>query len=335
MKNLVKQIQNIIFQQELFERGAKIVVGVSGGPDSACLLDILAKLKPKYDLELIIAHVNYGLRGKDSEADEKFVRKLAAEYGLGIFVLKLVLKPHPSRLNRDTFSLTKEKGARNFPSENQLRDIRYEFFEKIRSENNFDLIAVAHNQDDQAETFLMRIIRGAGLSGLAAMRFKNGKVTRPLLAISREEIIRYIKERKLKYRIDKTNKEIIFLRNRIRNKLIPYLEKNFNPNIKETLFKETLSIGEDYALLNNLAEKTYEGNKELELKKFLKLPVALQRQVLLRAIAEKKADIKDIEMAHVEEIRKMIKSTKNKPQFVVLKGLKLIKKRGKIFIVKL
>ena len=316
MKNLVKQIQNIIFQQELFSRGAKIVVGVSGGPDSACLLDILAKLKPKYDLELIIAHVNYGLRGKDSEADEKFVRKLAAEYGLGIFVLR-----------------PKVAGKENL--ESRLRDIRYEFFEKIRKENNFDLIAVAHNQDDQAETFLMRIIRGAGLSGLAAMRFKNGKVTRPLLAISREEIIRYIKERKLKYRIDKTNKEIIFLRNRIRNKLIPYLEKNFNPNIKETLFKETLSIGEDYALLNNLAEKTYEGNKELELKKFLKLPVALQRQVLLRAIAEKKADIKDIEMAHVEEIRKMIKSTKNKPQFVVLKGLKLIKKRGKIFIVKL
>ncbi len=335
MKNLVKQIQNTIFQQELFARGAKIVLGVSGGPDSVCLLDIFTKLKPKYNLELIIAHINYGLRGKDSEADEKFVRKLAEKYELKIFVLKPVLKPHPSRLNRDTFSLTKEKDAKNFPSENQLRDIRYEFFEKIRSENNFDLIAVAHNQDDQAETFLMRIIRGAGLSGLAAMRFRTGKIIRPLLAISREEIIRYIKERKLKYRIDKTNKEIIFLRNKIRNKLIPHLEKNFNPNIKETLFKETLSIGEDYMLLNNLAEKAYEKNKELEVKKILELPVALQRQVLLRAVAEKKADIKDIELAHVEEIRKMLKSTKNKPQFVVLKGLKLIRKRGKIFIVKL
>lgn len=313
MKNLVKKIQNSVFENSLFERNAKIIIGVSGGPDSVCLLDIFCKLQKKYSLQLIIAHVNYNLRGKDSDSDEKFVRDLAEKYNLKIEILKPEI---------------------NFKAnlESKLRDIRYAFFEKIRKKNNFDWIAVAHNSDDQAETFLMRIIRGAGLLGLSAMKYKNNsrKIIRPLLAITRQEILEYLKINKLKYRIDKTNFESNFLRNKIRNKLIPYLKKNYNPNIRKTIFDSTVSIAEDYSYINELAEKAYQKSKGLSVKKILSLHPALQRRVLFRAISEKKQTDKNIEFAHIKEILKAIKSAKGKNQTVNFAGLKMIRKGDKI-----
>jgi tRNA(Ile)-lysidine synthase len=314
MKNLIKTIQNTIFQQGLFERGAKIVVGVSGGPDSVCLLDMMSKIAPKADLKLIIAHVNYGLRGKDSDRDEKFVRKLAEKYNLPIAVFP---KAKLSGILKLRF--------RKNPSENELRNVRYAFFEKIRKENNFDLIAVAHNSDDQVETFLMRIIRGAGLQGLSAMKFKNGRVIRPLLNISRAEILKYLKKTNLTYRTDGTNLENLFLRNKIRNKLIPYLEKNFNPKIRATIFGATVSIGEDADFLQQFTAQLAE-EKILSVKKLLALHPALQRRVLLKKISEAEQDGQNIESAHIEEILKALRSTKGKNQIVVFKGLKLTRK---------
>lgn len=368
-KNLIKTIQNTIFQQGLFAREAKIVVGVSGGADSTCLLNVLAKLAPKYNLQLIIAHINYGLRGKDSDGDEKFVRGLAEKNGLKFEVLNvrktnnskveplnsrkesprfnlgsvtvLNAEPHPSAavgtfsLSAGQADLTKKKGIKKFPSENKLRNIRYEFFEKIRAENKFDLIAVAHNSDDQVETFLMRVLRGAGLQGLSAMKYKNGNIIRPLLNISRKEILAYLAKINITYRTDKTNFESLFLRNKIRNKLLPYLEKNYNPNIRKTIFNSTASIADDYSFINSFAEKIYAKNKNLSVKKLLSLHPAIQKRILLLAIAEKKSDTKDIEMPHIEEILKAITSAKGKNQSVVFQGLKMTRKGDKITISKL
>lgn len=313
MKNLIKTIQNTIFQQELFTRGAKIVVGVSGGPDSVCLLEVLVELAPKHDLQLIVAHVNYGLRGKDSDKDEEFVRDLAQKSNLKIEVLQV-----------------KVSSKQNL--ENNLRNIRYDFFEKIRKENKFDLIAVAHNSNDQVETYLMRIIRGAGLQGLSAMRYKNGKIIRPLLNVSRKEILKHLDRNNKTHRTDKTNAENLFLRNKIRNKLIPYLEKNFNPSIRKTIFDSTASIAEDFSFINEMTEKSYQKNKGLSIKKILALHPALQRRILLQAIAEKKQDCKDIELSHIEEILKALRSTKSKNQTVSFQGLKMTRKGDKVTI---
>lgn len=312
MKNLIKTIQNTAFQNGLWTKGSKIVLGVSGGPDSVCLLDVLAKIAPKYDLELIIAHVNYGLRGNDSDIDEKFVRELVRKYGFKIFVLK-----------------SKSKGK---ISENVLRETRYDFFEKIRKENKFNSIAVAHNADDQVETFLMRIIRGSGLQGLAGMKYKNGNLIRPLLGISRKEILGYLDRTNLIYRTDKTNAENLFLRNKIRNKLVPFLEKNFNPKIKETIFSATTSIAEDYALIQELADKTYRtnGTDNLSIKKLLALHPSSQRMVLRNFLMEKKSNLKDIEASHIEEVLKTLRSKKSKNQVVLFKGLKLTRNGDKI-----
>ncbi|OGI17416.1 MAG: tRNA lysidine(34) synthetase TilS [Candidatus Moranbacteria bacterium RBG_19FT_COMBO_42_6] len=334
MSNLVKKIQNSAFQHHLWQKGSKIVLGVSGGPDSVCLLDVMAKLAPKYDLKLIITHVNYRLRGRDSERDEKFVRKLAEKYGLNAFFLK-------PKLGKKI-------------SENEMRDIRYEFFEKVRAKNNFDTVAVAHNLDDQVETFLMRLIRGSGLKGLSAMQhksvhpvksalrspalageFNRGTIIRPLLGTTRAEILGYLKKNKSTYRTDRTNEMSLFFRNKIRNKLIPFLEKDFNPKIKETIFNAISSIAEDHSLIQKLADKTYKNEKEISAKKILQMHPALQRRFLLRMISEKNPGGKDVEAAHVSEMIKALKSTKNKSQIVSFKGLKMERKGDKVTIAKL
>lgn len=321
MKNLIKTIQNTAFREGLWQKGSKIVLGVSGGPDSVCMLDALAKIAPKCDLELIVAHINYGLRGKDSDKDEEFVRDLAEKHNLEIAVLP-----------KTRFSKILKPSFRKKPSENELREIRYNFFEEVRRENDFDSITVAHNADDQVETFLMRVIRGAGLIGLSAMKYKTGKIIRPLLGISRKEILEYLKTCKIKYRIDKTNKQAIFFRNKIRNQLIPYLKKNFNPRIKETISGAVNSIAEDADLLEKIAEEFCAKKKELCVSEILALHPSLQRRIILKFVGKVKKDLKDIESAHVREILKALKSTKGKRQVVVFKGLKLTRIGDKVII---
>ncbi|HPN55085.1 MAG TPA: tRNA lysidine(34) synthetase TilS [Candidatus Moranbacteria bacterium] len=343
---LIKKIQNFAFQNKLWEKGSKIVLGVSGGPDSVCLLDILYKLSKKYDFKLHIIHVNYNLRGRDSEKDEKFVRELGKKYGIAT----------------SCYSPSKKEYQGNL--ENNLRNIRYDYFEKIRKELGFNLIAVAHNQDDQAETVLMRIIRGTGLQGLAAMRAKNepastreddrsstrgGKIIRPLLDISRREILDYLKREKLKYRIDKSNASTKFQRNKIRHGLLPYLEKNFNPNIKKTLSEWSKVVADDYAFIEKSAEKLrkdFNKNKKFVFSAdyFNGLCPAMQRQ-LLRIMHKnlkfecpafvarvREANNLDLENKQIEEIIKVIKSTKSKDQKAKIGGLNILKKNGIVFL---
>ncbi len=323
MNSLIKKIQTFSSRFNLLEKNLKIVVGVSGGPDSVCLLDIFSKLKNKYNLEILIAHINYGLRGSDSDEDEKFVEKLATRYGFKI----------------ESLAVKDLKVAE--VNENELRNIRYDFFEKIRKQNSFDVITVAHNQDDQAETFLMRILRGSGLQGLRSISPKNGKIIRPLLKTSREEILSYLKETKLDYRIDKSNADIRFFRNKIRQQLIPYLEKKYNLVIKKTLSDAVESIADDYDFIDVEAKKIQneviltekENEIEIDILKFKKKHPAVQRQILRQSIFKIKGDLKDVQNTHIEEILKIIKSTKNKRQFKVFTGLKIERKGGKLHML--
>ena len=318
---LTKKIQNFNFQNNLWQRGNKIVVGVSGGPDSVCLLIVFLSLAKKYDLSLHVVHVNYGLRGEDSKKDEKFVKNLVKKNNIAVSILNV--GDEMERFNKKNVS------------ENSLREIRYEFFEKIRRDLKYDLIAVAHNKNDQAETVIMHILRGTGLQGVSAIRPKNKKIIRPLLSISRKEIMEFLKDNKLKYRTDKTNLEPFFLRNKIRLELLPYLEKAFNPKIQESLASFALSSAEDFDFIDKFSEKkcNFKYNKkenqvDLEVEKLLKLHPAILRQCLRRAVLMIKKDLKSIEFQHVEEMVKIIKSQKNKSQIMKFAGLKLARKGG-------
>jgi tRNA(Ile)-lysidine synthase len=319
MAKFIKRVQNFSSQYELWEKGSKIIVGVSGGPDSVCLLDMLCVLAKKYDFKLQIAHVNYGLRGQDSIGDEKLVKKLAEKYRLKLSILR------------------SKKSLYKGNIENTLRNIRYEYFEKLRVKSEFDLVAVAHNQNDQAETVLMRIIRGAGLNGLSAMRPKTGKIIRPLLQISRTEIVAYLKEKKLIYRMDKSNEKVDILRNKIRQELLPHLQKKYNAAIIETLADFSFSVADDYDFIKesakNFVNSVCKKNKAIFFDiDFLVLHRALQRQILRELIMRIKGQVKDVEYGHIEEIRKVIKSSKNKTKNATIGGLKISKKGAKIEI---
>lgn len=315
MPNLTKKIQNTIFQHNLIQKNNKIVLAISGGPDSVCLFHIFLALQKKYALKLIIAHINYGLRGKDSQKDEDFVRRLAEKAGIELFVLKPVIK-----------------AASNL--ENTLREIRYTFFEKIRKENNFDLIATGHNADDQVETFFLHLLRGAGMTGLSAMRHKNKKIIRPLLGTWRKEIQEYLGKNDFSYKTDKTNFESIFTRNKIRNKLIPLIEKEINPNIKKTISEAIQSISDDYSFLDQFSKEAYQRNSHLSVKKILENHPAIQKRILLEAMREKTTTTDNVTSAILREITKILVSTKNKRQVVIFKGLKVERKGDRITIEK-
>ncbi|MFH0930227.1 MAG: tRNA lysidine(34) synthetase TilS [Candidatus Moraniibacteriota bacterium] len=328
--NLVKKIQENIFRYELFERDAKIVIGVSGGPDSVCLLDVLSKLQKKYNLELIVAHVNYDLRGKYSDLDEKLVRNLAEKYSLPIEILKV------------KNSEIKKVGK----SEDKLRTIRYDFFEKVLKKYKADLVAVAHNLNDQAETVLMRILRGTGLRGLGAIRFSSRRcptaqpeknadghlLIRPLLNIPRKEIIAYLRKGKIPYRIDKTNLGTDFTRNKIRNKLLHQLEKDFNPNIQELLCKFSESVAADYDFIARFANAWLAENKNLQVSALNNLHPSICREVLRRSLEKYAPDLREIESAHIDEIMKILKSNKSKRQQLHFKSLKIGRIGDKLII---
>lgn len=319
MTQLTKTIQNFAFSGKLWEKNSKVILGVSGGSDSSCLLDIFSKLAPKYNLQLHIAHVNYGLRGEDSKKDELFVLELAKKYNIAVSVLKPKKSQYKGNL------------------ENNLRQIRYDFFEEIRTELSFDLVAIAHNQDDQAETVLMRIMRGSGLNGLSAMKAKTKKIIRPLLQTSKKDILAYMKENKLKYRTDQSNFDSKFTRNSIRGGLLPYLEKNFNPAIKKTLAEWSISVADDYDFIAQNTEiftKNICKNKgaDFSAQKFILLHASIQRQALRNIVNILKENTIDLENGQIEEIIKVIKSTKSKAQKADIAGLNISKKGDKVDI---
>jgi len=312
MAQFIKTVQNFAFQNDLWQKGSRIVVGVSGGPDSACLLDILAQLSKKYEFLLHICHVNYGLRSKDSDLDEKLVIELAKKYTVEISLLR-----------------AKKKVMGNL--EEQLRGVRYDFFEQERRRLKFDLIAVAHNQDDQAETVIMRLMRGSGLQGMASMKAKNGTIIRPLLGTSRKEILQYLASNKLKFRKDKSNQNIRFTRNRIRHELLPYLEKKFNPSIKKTLAGAATAVADDYEYIELQSKKGFvlkniENGFEFSASVLLSRHPSLQRIALRHIVLQTKSDLSDVDAANIEEILKMLKSAKSKNQKIFFKGLNIQKK---------
>ncbi|NQV13740.1 MAG: tRNA lysidine(34) synthetase TilS [Parcubacteria group bacterium] len=320
---LQDQAQKTITEHKLITPGDKIIVGVSGGPDSVCLLYFLSELQAELDLNLVVAHVNYGLRGEESDRDEIFVKKLAGKYNLPCKIL------HPPADQKKSTNL-----------EANLRDIRYKFFQDLRTKEKADKIAVAHNRDDQAETILMFFLRGSGLKGLSGMDYQQGKIIRPLLDCSRQDILAYLKANKLDYHEDKTNQDTKYTRNKIRHELIPYLEKEYNSNLRETLTQASRITRDEHQLINELVKKSLQSlaqkNKDaitMPLADFLKLKKALQRGILRHIFTQLLGDTKDISALDLEETLRMLKESRPSSHRDV-KGLRIAKKDGKMVINK-
>lgn len=309
---MLNQVKKLIEKNNLLQNGDRVIAAISGGPDSAALAHILLKIKKELNLSIVLAHLNHGMRGKESDQDEKFVKKLAKKWGVLIEAKKLDQKPK---------------------NENEARIARYAFLEAIRKKHNANKIALAHHADDQAETVLLHFLRGTGIKGLSGMQMKNGKIIRPLLFCPKNEILAYLRENNLKYRADSSNHNKKYTRNKIRLELLPLLEKEYNPQIRKSLINLAQIASETQKYLEDNAKNFIEPIKDaIPLAAWKNLPKILKIEVLKQMVKMKKGNLESIYSAHLREITEMLESSHGNKKKNLPNGLQILKKNGKIFM---
>lgn len=323
---LQEKVFETIQKNNLIQKGDKIVIGVSGGPDSMCLLDILYCLKEKLEIEIFVAHINHKIR-KEAEEETKYVQDFCKKLNIPCYVKY-----------EDVCMLAKEQ---KIGTEEMGRKVRYNFFQEVAKKVGANKIATAHNSNDNAETVLMNLLRGSGTSGLKGIEIKNNNFIRPLRECERKEIEEYCKQRNLEPKIDKSNLENIYTRNKIRNKLIPYLQKEFNPNIIETLNRLSSLAKEEDEYFKNIIQDLYETikigeDKEkaliiLDLKKFNELQKVIKSKLLLYTINKLVGTTSGIEKIHIEDIIKLCSNNIGNKYLTPNKNIKVLVKQGKIY----
>ncbi len=275
---LLLKVLDTINRYSMLKYGDKVLVGVSAGPDSVCLLYVLKELREEYNLSLHIAHLHHGFRGSEADEDVRFVKAIGDSLGIPLHIEYVDI---PSYIKRAR--LSKQAGA---------REVRYKFFYRVAEEIGADKIALGHTADDQIETFLMRVIKGSGPHGLAGIPPVRDKVIRPVIEIYREEIKEYLSERDIRYRIDSSNLSPVYLRNKIRLELIPYLSKEYNPNIIDTLMRNLKILRDEDIFLDEYVEKKYpdllisesKGHVRFDMEKLASIARPIRRRVLRRAV---------------------------------------------------
>ena len=244
--SLVHRVAAVVRTRGLIDRGDRIVVAISGGPDSVALLSLLHELASTLDLSLWAAHFNYGLRGVESDGDAAFVADFCER-------LRIPSVCEPLTLSGDRY-----KGR---SLQEAARDLRYEALERIRASVGAHKVALGHTRDDQAETLIMRLLRGAGMTGLSAMPCERPPFIRPLLKVSRTEILAYLLEKEIPFREDSSNAKPVYVRNRVRHEVLPLL-KQFNPALVDVLARQADILREDDQCLDELAEQQLGQNGE-------------------------------------------------------------------------
>jgi tRNA(Ile)-lysidine synthase len=300
----IAKVQKTIVRYRMLSDGFTVVVAVSGGPDSVALLHVLHELKQRRypSLTLHVAHLNHTLRGKESDEDEQFVQNLATKLGLKFTSTQL-----------DVRRLAREQG-RNL--EEMAREERYRFLRDVAAHIKAQRIATGHTLTDQAETVLMRLIRGAGGEGLSAVHpVVDNLIIRPLLGVKREEVLAYCQSVGATYRIDQTNLEPALMRNRIRLEMLPHLSQ-FNPQVTEALARaaENLRLDEDYfdqivgQLLPAYVTSSDEQSLSLAVKPLNDLHPAIRRRVMRAAIRQLQGSLRRVAQSHLEAVERLLES---------------------------
>jgi tRNA(Ile)-lysidine synthase len=317
--------RNTIKELGLVKKKDRIVLGISGGPDSMCMLYLFSQLKKEYNLSIVCAHFNHALR-EDADKEELFVKKVCQD-------LKIKF-------------ISEKKEVRKFfkgdSLEQTARNLRYDFFLKCCRQTKMKKLALAHHKDDLVETVLMRMIRGSGLRGLRGFlsksKYRGITVIRPLIEMNKKEIIDWLKYNKIYYCIDESNFEDKFFRNRIRLKLLPFLQE-LNPNIVDNLCNLAHNLSVDYDFIYNIAKEKFQYLKRretkrdirLDLKGLKELPPAIFNNVFRVAVEELKGNVRKIEGRHIKEIKDLVL---NRPcgSIVDLPDL-LVKKEENLLII--
>ncbi|HJW38843.1 MAG TPA: tRNA lysidine(34) synthetase TilS [Candidatus Udaeobacter sp.] len=330
-----------------FPNSARYLIGVSGGRDSIALLNWLIDLGYK---KLIVCHLNHQLRGRSSDADARFVQKLVGRYNekLAGQALRLQGAGRGKRSARPTMQMPRidlELGAANVRAlakkkkmsiETAAREARYSFFAKVAKRYRCSTIFLAHHADDLVETFLFNLIRGAGLTGLTAMRDVSTRcvdnvdlaIVRPLLSVWRTEIDDYVREHRLKFREDPSNKNLAPMRNRIRNRIIPYLEKILGRNIRQNIWRTAIIAAEEESWIDNeLPDST---NPHLSVPKLRALPIALQRRTILKWLRAQ--SISDVGFEVIERVRSLADREVSIAKINLPRDRHVRRRAGKIFV---
>lgn len=296
LEPIINKVKGHIARNNLILAGDKVVVAVSGGPDSMAMLHILIELSSLFDIKLHLAHLDHQFRGIQSQKDAEFVGSHAEKLGLPITIESI-----------DVPSFARESA---FSAQAAAREIRYQFLFKVARVVGGTKIALGHTYNDQAETILARLLRGAGSRGLSGIPlFGRDILIRPLLSISRDEIIDYLNRSKIPFLNDPSNEKPIYLRNRIRHELLPLLAERYSPGVYDILNREAeiLSRENEFlcqyssGILDSITRERSEKRLELDTGLFSRLHTAIKRRVVLEAVYRVKGDINNINFVQINE----------------------------------
>lgn len=315
-----------IKKYNLIEPEDKIVLGVSGGPDSISMLNILNEIKEELNFEIYVAHINHMIR-EEAEDDEKYVQRYCEKNNIQFFSQRIDVKQVANNMKTGT----EEAG----------RKIRYDFFEEVMQNVGANKIAIAHNKNDKVETIIMNLFRGSGISGLKGIEpIREGKYIRPLIECERQEIEQYCEENNLNPRIDKTNFENDYTRNKIRNIIIPYIKKEFNPNIIETIdrLSQVAMEESDYIdrqtikIYQNLLIESTQNQIVLKLKEFNEQEKVIKSRIILLATKQLMGSTQGIEKIHIEDIIKLCSNNIGNKFLTPNKNIKFLIKDKKLYV---
>ena len=320
-----EKVIDTIKKYKLIEKGDKIVLGVSGGPDSIAMLDILKDLRNKFEFDIYVCHLNHMIRGQDAINDQKYVEQYCNKNQIEFFTKNV--------------NIIEISNNQKIGTEECGRNARYNFFEEILEKTKSNKIATAHNKNDNAETVLMHLLRGSGISGLKGIKpIRNNKFIKPLIECDRKEIEEYCKQKNLNPCIDKTNFENTYTRNKIRNIVIPYIKKEFNPNIIETLFRLSEVVSSEDEFLDRITQKEFENivllenehQIDLKLKEFNLLDNVIKNRLILLTTKKIFGTVNGIEKINIDDIIKMCKKNIGNKFLMPNKNLKVMVKDKKI-----
>ncbi len=336
-----EKVLETIKKYSMLSKGNKVVVAVSGGPDSMTLLNALYNLKEQLGIELFVAHVNHMIRDV-ADSETEYVKEFCDGKKINCFIKKV-----------DVLKIAEQE---RISTEEAGRNIRYAFFDEIYNKVNADKIAIAHNANDNAETVLMNIMRGTGISGLKGIEpVRAGKFIRPLIEIERVDIEKYCNEKNLNPKYDESNYENVYTRNKIRNELIPIIQKEFNPSIIRALNRLSNLSMQENEFINNLVVKEYENvlkkhnsidvNIEhasgednsndsiaLDLKKFNILDDFMKNKIILYCVFRLFGTTKGIEKRHIEDIVRLCSRNIGNKFLMPNKNVKVFVGKGEIII---
>lgn len=341
-EDIINKVKKVIAKHSLIKKDDRIVIGVSGGPDSICLLNILNKLKEQLEFEIVVAHVNHMIR-EEADEETEYVEKMCKSMGIKCYIKKI--------------NVIEKANNEKIGTEEAGRNARYDFFEEVLKQTNSNKIATAHNANDNAETVLMNIFRGTGISGLKGIEaIRDNRFIRPLIECERIEIEKYCEDNKLNPKIDKSNFENIYTRNKVRNVVIPQLKKEFNPNIINAINKlSDLATQEEsfiqayiekimYEKLvieqnkDNLYDLKIENNQQsiiIDLKQFNSLEEFLKSRVIIEIIKMLTGSTQGIEKINVEEIINLCSRNIGNKYLTPNKRLKVYVNKGKAAFIKI